>query len=369
MSRRIADDYNDARERFLSAANHAGASLTSYAHPLHGPSGEPLATDVARLGPAGCKKVLILESSLHGVEGYAGSAVQVEALKQICLDPDGELALLLVHAINPWGFAHERRFNEDNIDLNRHFIDWDNPGTLENEGYDEIADVLIPDGPDAEALARSDAGLEAFRAHRGDEALKQAIKLGQYAHPEGLYYGGLRPSWSARTVARIVQDHLTGARIAGLIDVHTGLGPFGFGECLSGAAPDSEEGRRASAWYGQVAHTKDPKTGYAGSKASILDGYRRAGPDLQWTPIGLEFGTRAPDVVRDAVRFDGWLHLNGGLANPQAGMVKAKMRDAYCPAEPDWAEAIVDRGIEVVTQGLAAIAAQPEPDGAEARSA
>nr|WP_110376845.1 DUF2817 domain-containing protein [Chelatococcus asaccharovorans] len=355
VERYFSKDYSEARQRFRAAAEARQAAIAPYDNPSRGPAGEALFTDAARLGPASARRVLILESGLHGVEGYAGSAIQLAALDRIDLPADGDVALLLVHAINPWGFASNRRFNEDNIDLNRHFIDWDNPGDLDNPGYRDIADIVIPADFSEEALAASDAKLEAYRLEKGEQALRSAIKLGQYSHPEGLYYGGLTPSWSARTVQRIAEEHLHAAEICGLIDVHTGLGPFGFGECLSGMAPDSAEGKRCSAWYGHVAHTRSPKTSYAGSAASILDGYKRAAPWPVWTPIGLEFGTRSEQVVRDAVRFDGWLHLNGGALNPRADAVKAMMLHAYSPDEPAWRQAVVKRGLEVVNLGLAGL--------------
>ncbi|CAH1657915.1 MULTISPECIES: DUF2817 domain-containing protein [unclassified Chelatococcus] len=358
MERYFSKDYSEARQRFLAGAEARPIAIATYENPARGPAGEALFTDVARIGPASARRVLVLESGLHGVEGYAGSAIQLAALESVELPADGDVALLLVHAINPWGFASNCRFNEDNIDLNRHFIDWDVPGNLDNPGYRDIADFLIPADFSAEALAASDAKLESYRQDKGEQALRSAIKLGQYSHPEGLYFGGMKPSWSARTVQRIAEEHLRAAEFCGLIDVHTGLGPFGFGECLSGMAPDSEEGQRCSAWYGHVAHTKSPKTDYAGSAASILDGYKRAAPWPVWTPIGLEFGTRSEQVVRDAVRFDGWLHLNGGASNPRASAVKAMMLHAYRPDEAEWRAAVVTRGQEVVGLGLAGISGE-----------
>lgn len=354
---RFSNTYAGAKKRFLAAARERNVPVSSYVHPLFGPSGEALSTDVALIGPAAASRVLILESSLHGVEGYPGSAIQIAALEEIDLPPDGDVALLLVHAINPWGFAWNRRFNEDNIDLNRHFIDWENPGTLDNPGYRDIADFVVPSDFSEAALAASDAKLEAYREEKGDLAFRSAIKLGQYSHPEGLYYGGLAPSWSAKTVQNIANDFLCKAKICGLIDVHTGLGPFGYGECLSGMAPESEEGMRCTAWYGEVAHTKSAKTDYAGSAASILDGYKRAAPWPVWTPIGLEFGTRDPKTVRDAVRFDGWLHLNRDTAGAKAEAVKAMLLRAYYPEEPEWRHAVITRGMEVVRLGLAGISA------------
>ena len=44
-------DYADARQRFLDAAGAAGAALDARAHPLKGPAGKALFTDLAWLGP------------------------------------------------------------------------------------------------------------------------------------------------------------------------------------------------------------------------------------------------------------------------------------------------------------------------------
>lgn len=356
----FAASYVECRRKFLDSCSAAGAATWAFEHPLAGPQGEGLFTDVARLGPADAKRVLVVESGLHGAEGFAGSAVQNGVLRAPAfraLPPD--LAVILVHAINPWGFAWNRRFNEDNIDLNRHFVDWDNPGDLSNPGYDDISGFVIPSDLSEQGIADSNARLEAYRAAKGEAAFSAAVKLGQYRHPKGLYFGGTGPSWSSRMVQTIADRFLASATAAGLIDIHTGLGPFGFGECLSGEAPDSDEGRRATAWYGHVAHTKSASTAYAGSKASILDGYRRAAPHPVWTPVGLEFGTRAQPVVRDAVRYDGWLYLNGFQDNPEWPRVKAAMSHAYNPGEAEWQAAVVARGVEVVAQGVAGLSGTP----------
>lgn len=351
MSNEFSPSFATAREAFLGAAKERDHNIISYPHPQHGPDGEALATDVVRLGPADAKRVLVLESGLHGPEGYAGSSIQLSILRSgIDLPPD--VALLLVHAINPWGFAWTRRFTEDNIDLNRHFIDWDNPGDLENPGYDELAHVLVPPGIGEQEMAATQAALDAYEQEHGIQALRAAIKRGQYRHPDGVFYGGLKPGWSARTVQSICNAFLSGATHAGLIDVHTGLGPFGYGECLNTMPPESDEGMRATAWYGEVAHTKSPKNAYAGGSSSILEGYRRAAPWPTWTAIGLEYGTRDELVVRDSVRKDAWLHVNGGFSNPKAAEVKAGLLHAFCPSEPEWRLKVVQRGREVVEMGL-----------------
>ena len=125
-TRHFSESYADARSRFLEAVARADAPLESFENPVgKGPTGEVLATDVALFGPDDAKHLLILVSGTHGVEGFAGSGAQVamiEGLRFAALP--ARTAVLVVHAINPYGFAWLRRVNEDNVDLNRNSIDF-----------------------------------------------------------------------------------------------------------------------------------------------------------------------------------------------------------------------------------------------------
>ncbi|MBK6468935.1 MAG: DUF2817 domain-containing protein [Rhodobacter sp.] len=121
----FALDYATMRQRFLAAARAAGAALSEHIHPLHGPDGKTIATDVAMIGQADAPKLMVMISGTHGVEGAYGSACQTAWLAQKAnwALPD-DTAVLMIHLINPWGTAWSRRVNEDNVDLNRNFIDW-----------------------------------------------------------------------------------------------------------------------------------------------------------------------------------------------------------------------------------------------------
>ncbi len=139
---RLAEDYVEARGRFRDAAAAAGARLQQYEHPLTGPAGESLATDVATLGSPDAATRLLVISGTHGVEGFAGSMCQTRWLTEGVAVPD-DVAIVLVHAINPYGFAWIRRVNEDNVDLNRNCIDF-SAALPENSGYDALAPALVP---------------------------------------------------------------------------------------------------------------------------------------------------------------------------------------------------------------------------------
>jgi hypothetical protein len=100
----------------------------------------------------------------------------------------------------------------------------------------------------------------------------------------------------------------------------------------------------------------DKESGYAGSQGTIINGYTRAAPDLEWTCIGVEFGTRPASEMRLALRAEGWLHAYGGADHPDAAAIRQRLRDGYYPQEPEWRRMVMQRGLEVVGSGLEGIA-------------
>ena len=181
----FALDYATMRHRFLAAARAAGAALSEHIHPLHGPDGTTIATDVALIGQADAAKLMVLISGTHGVEGAYGSACQTAWLAQKAnwALPD-DTAVLMVHLINPWGTAWSRRVNEDNVDLNRNFIDWTTRPPV-NPGYAELHSALVVpalEGP--ERIAADDALAEQTRA-KGQTKISSIIEAGQYDFPDG----------------------------------------------------------------------------------------------------------------------------------------------------------------------------------------
>ena len=357
LGRYFSDSYFEARERFLEACRLRGLEIVSWRNPHAGPLGEHLYTDAARLGPADAEAVLVVQSGTHGVEGYAGSAVQLRWLSEGPNPPKG-VAILFVHALNPHGFAWTRRYNEDNVDLNRSFLDHQKREYPANPGYDELARWIVPDEWTPQSRKEADAAFEGYAAKHGERALMLALKQGQYDHPKGAYYGGRAETWSGGTVKAIAAQFLSRARRAALIDIHTGLGPYGYGDCLTTFSDVSTEGRRAVSWFGKVTCTKSESSSYSSSACTIIEGYTRAAPHLDWTPIGLEFGTWDPKDMRDAVRADNWLYAKGGPDHPDANRIRGALRNAYYPGDPLWRGMVITRGEEVIRLGLAGIAAQ-----------
>ncbi len=217
----LLPDYTQQRARFLATVTRQHGALTAYRHPLTAPDGAALYTDVAVIGdPAAPKRMLIL-SGTHGVEGYYGSDSQIAWLDSFdvaALPPD--CALVLVHLLNPWGAAHLRRVNEDNIDLNRNFIDFSQPAPA-NPHYALWHDLYHGDRAHADRL------LAETLQQSGWPALKRVVEAGQYQAADGLFYGGQQPAWSHRTLHAIVEQHLRQAQVILSFDLHTGAGAWG----------------------------------------------------------------------------------------------------------------------------------------------
>ena len=354
----FSGDYIEARRKFRDAATRAGAAVTTYVNPkTRGPNGEELATDVARLGPhdAGC--VLVTISATHGAEGFAGSGAQVGSFEAgLGRELPADTALLAIHAINPYGFAWLRRVTEDNIDLNRNFVD--HGGALpSNLGYDELAEAICPSEWLEAALAAAQMKLEAYGKRHGAAALQAAITAGQYNHADGIFYGGERPTWSRETLLRIVSEHATHARRLAAIDFHTGLGPWGYGEPIVTHAPDTPGLARAREWYGD--RVTSPMLGNSTSadvKGDILTGLEQRHGGIEFTCLALEYGTLSLREVLNAVRADNWLHAHGDVGSAQGREIKTMVRDAFYGDKDDWKGMIFEQAIAAERNALRGLA-------------
>ena len=343
----LSASYADARTAFLDAAAQAGARIESFPHPLQGLAGEDLAIDVAEVGPADSDHVVLLVSGTHGVEGYCGSALQRQHLSNIGDREYTGPTLVFVHALNPYGFSWVRRVNEGNIDLNRNFIDWSQPPPA-NAEYAELAPLLTPTSWTAEEQERTLLGLLGKLEELGLERLQAIVSGGQYDHPTGLFYGGTGPAWSHRWLREWSATRLAAARRVAIIDLHTGLGPWGHGELISSEQPDAARFRRQAEWW------PDTVSMYAGSVSAPLEGDWLAvaselAPQAEVTGIALEYGTVDPITVLQSLRADAVLHAHCDPTAPEAAAIRAQVRAAFLDDDPTWLETLWPRYREVVT--------------------
>ena len=348
-------NYAQARARFLAACTLAGLVPQSHVHPLRGPEGELLATDVVRVGPAQARRVLVLTSGVHGVELFAGSGCQIDwLLSQAPGELPADTAVVVVHAINPWGSAWLRRYTEDNVDLCRNYVDYAHMAQLPAApDYAQLhGAIALPDAAPA-TLAAAEAQLQGFEQARGHQALYSGLMGGQYAFPAGMGYGGTGPTWSRRTMETILQAHAGQARHVCTVDYHTGLGPYSYGSmvALQMPGPGLERIRRAFGEWVEAVFEHGAPENFAPVYGHSTPGYERALPHAEVTAGVLEFGTGKPaDMLKLLVQ-----DQRDWAASPgQAGLTDARravLRFFY-PEDARWQRALADQSRQVIQSGL-----------------
>jgi hypothetical protein len=348
----FSGEYHEARNTFLNAVRSNEGRINSYQNPRTGPIGKALFLDVASFGSENPQIILVLGSGTHGVEGFAGSALQTGLLLQGTvsrLPPN--VGLVMIHAINPYGFAHLRRFNEDNVDVNRNFLDHSKPHPL-NDGYTQLAHSIAPQSLSFWSNAESLTHLLWFLLKHGKLALQQAISSGQYSHSSGLFYGGVKAAWSNETIRMIASRHLSMAKKIIFIDFHTGLGDYGNAEVIMNVSKESPAYERAKVWWGDI--VKSTVSGEAVSAhfhGSLKRAFPKMLPQSEVTAVSLEFGTVPNKNVLWALRSENCLY-HWGDNPPDSKQIKDNLLRAFYPDDKTWKLDVWQKGKKVVEQVL-----------------
>lgn len=348
--------YAEARSRFLDAARARGAEPVTYTNPERGADGEELATDVVRIGHPDARFALVVASGTHGVEGPCGSGIQVRMLEDgLGVDLGDDVALVLIHAHNPYGFSHARRVTEEGVDLNRNFVDFTAP-LPRNPGYDELHEHLVPSAWNGPARAAADTALAEFRERHGARAYQSAIVDGQWQHPTGLFYGGTGPTWAHRTIRTIARNHLAGFQHVAFLDLHTGLGPRGHGELIHSHDPHGPEYARVQGWYGEVTNTEAPEGGDSVSTrvvGTIDRGYREELAAGALSFVVVEYGTVPVDDVIGGLRLDHHVAAHASDDTALREAARDAMLHAFFGADARWQQDVWQRARDVGARAIA----------------
>lgn len=349
----FSNTYGEARNKFLAGTEESGAIVESIIHPERGPDGAELFVDVAAWGPRNPSRVVVVISGTHGVEGFCGSGIQTCLLSRCETSrlPPG-LGVVFVHAINPYGFAWIRRVTHENVDLNRNWIDFDQL-PARNQRYEQIRRFLIPEDWSEDQLAICEQGIKEFEDRYGHDDLMQAITGGQYHDPRGLFYGGDAACWSRRVQESILSEYCGRSESVTLLDLHTGLGPWGYGEQISTFPPDSAEFERARSIFGiSVRSTRDGGSAAAKLSGDGQAGARRVLPQTRLATLAVEFGTIAQKDTHHALRADCWLHQSGDPASPLGQEIKRNLKAAFYSDCPAWQGMVLGQALACYREAI-----------------
>lgn len=337
-------DYVTARERFRDAARRAGATLDALELEARGPRKETLTIDIAHLGDRDARHVLLCTSGLHGVEAFAGSAVQLAALSIPPAVPAG-CALVVAHVLNPYGMAWLRRVNENNVDLNRNFLRNDERWEGASRLY-RLLDPLLnpPSPPDADGFPLR---LALFALRHGPIATRQAIAEGQYEFPQGLFFGGKSLELGPRLYLDWLRRRLARTEYLFVIDLHTGLGRNGEATLIlepgTGSTPMPDLSRALGS---RLVDSTAGESAYRirGGMSSALP---QVFPGKRIDFVLQEIGTYPTLAVLRALREENRCHHHGGAADLRHP-ARLRLLEALRPDSANWRKRAILHGFSLL---------------------
>lgn len=356
---RLPLTYDECRTRFRRAATAAGVAVESHAIAARGPDGQELTIDLVAFGTRRPRRALLIMSGVHGVEGFVGSALQCDLVSR--LDPatlPDDMAVVVVHSVNPWGMAWWRRQNETNVDLNRNWRR-DAQTPTHNDAYDEIHPLACPDTADLPTIDGLFAAAGRLVSERGLVWVRNGITAGQYRHPDGLHFGGDRTEESTAFIEQVVTDRLAGAQRVLTIDLHTGHGPRGQITFLSDQPPGSpqDEYLRARFAPARVEATVANPDATTGTKSGqIANGIGQLLDAAVCFASSMEIGTASDDEQLIATYQEHWVHRHGDRTKPDHAPVIWAYRCCFTPDDPEWESQAVTAGREQLDNAVTAVA-------------
>jgi predicted deacylase len=339
-------DYFAARKRFLAACTKSG--LQHYALHIHArsPRPEPLTIDIAIAGAKKPTTALVLSSGVHGVEGLFGSAVQLAFLERFALHRDLPLgaAVVLIHAVNPFGFAWQRRLNEENVDLNRNFLLPDEPYAGSPPLAGEFRRAMTPGRP-RRGFGFWTARMAFLALRYGIRSFWETLPVGQYDYPDWLYYGGGGPTQSLRALELFLPTLLDEANEVVHLDFHTGLGRWAKCELL---VPKCDERDNCAWWIEHFETDMVRKVKSFTHPYELRGGFgpwlRALFPHCQYRYATAEFGTYSPLRVISALAEELRWHAELDIESPLHSS-RQKLADMFVPRSRRWRTKALRTGV------------------------
>ncbi len=360
------DTYEESQNRFLTYEDQLKQHWQKTSHTEYGIGHENLMVDTI-FAEANKEKenLILLTSAIHGIEGYVGSAMldvfQSSILQE--LNPDST-AIQYVHAVNPWGMKHFRRYNEDNVDLNRNFIyDWDTFDLKSNQDYIDLADFYEKDHSVGNSTMHELEFLGSVAKEAvvsGTDKIEKALLTGQYTHPSGVYYGGKEDTKSTEILKGIFKEALgKGYKNVIHIDLHTGYGPRYQMSIFSAVSETMTQDEAVKAFNYPLVLTPE-SDGFYITKGDNTDYiYQLQQKDYQQVNLystTFEFGTLGTNMVgsikslRNTID-ENRLYSYGTDSKWTEEKIKNRYLEMFYPSEQKWR----DKAVEDFKQGLTGI--------------
>ena len=302
------------------------------------------------------ENLIVLTTGVHGMEGYIGSVMLDVFFDEIYSTLDTKsTGVLIVANVNPYGMKYMRRYNENNVDLNRNFIlDWENFDKTSNKDYPDVKEFLQPEGKIGNALWH-EAGFYLNLAKeaitKGTDKVSDALLTGQYEYPQGVYYGGNGDEASTAYLKGVFNDCLESEyRNIVHIDIHSGYGPRYNMVIFNSVYETMTEAETKKAFGYDYVISHDSESFYATTGDTTDYFYRLAeskNTDKTLFSTCFEFGTIGDGFIDSILSLKYTVDENRNHWYPtenetSAEIVHENYKELFYPTETQWREKTVE---------------------------
>ena len=265
---------------------------------------------------------------------------------------------VFIHAVNPFGFAHIRRGDEWNVDLNRNFRLDGEVFTGSPSHYARLDGLMNPKSPPRWIDMFPYLAAWQILLH-GLPPMRQAIAAGQYDFSQGLFFGGHGPSPAQQIFREHLSTWLAEARRIIHLDYHTGLGPFGTYKLLLDSPLTIDQMKRAEEWFGADKLQASTMQGVAYEMHGGFGPWCvTRNPQRDYLFLCAEFGTYGNVPVVGGLRDENRAHYWGtGPTDPRAIRAKARLKELFVPAAPEWRTRVLADGVDLIRQAVGGLSA------------
>jgi len=359
--------YEDARMLFLTQIaelKKTHPEIQSRAISIPSKSAESLVMDTAYIPPASGKKerLLILTSGMHGIEGFVGSALQSQWMRENFWNlRDENLGILFIHSVNPYGFKFSRRVSENNVDLNRNFDTSPALFGLKNEGYESISYLLNPSDKATsgwwDRLTFYGDCVKAIVKYSMD-SLRRAILRGQYTQSEGIYFGGKGFEPQKDLIEKEILAVAPGYEQVLLIDLHTGYGRRGHLHLFADRAAEIDASYLEKIFAGHDMDYGQKKDFYETTGGFVVFAGKILKDKTHYAGIVFEFGTLDSQktlgsldslyrMVRENQKFQ-----HGADSKADEEKIQRLFQEMFYPSDPEWRTAVSQQFQDVLSLAL-----------------
>ena len=305
-------------------------------------------------------KLIIMTSGVHGIEGFAGSAIQRYFMNEVL---DAELlqntGVLLIHAINPYGFKFGRRVSENKVDLNRNFDVDKGLFAVKNDNYTKVNKILNPRKKATAGYFEN--GVFFIKTVRyilqhSMKILRTSILKGQYEFKNGIFYGGNDFEPQKKWLENLISGKLGDYNSVFVIDIHTGYGKRGKLHILPGYVQDKKRNALLETTFKDYAVDRPSNE----NKFIIVKGGFRdyvgnlINTDKNYIGVVFEFGTLNSQNLFGSVRslhnmiIENQAFHHGNKNRKTEEKIKKRFREMFFPSSKKWRSQIMKQAVEIL---------------------